>query len=371
MPKVSIVLPTYNGEKYLKESLDSILRQTFIDWELIIVNDCSTDGTQLIINEYARRDNRIKVIINESNLKLPQSLNKGFDSATGEYLTWTSDDNYYLDNAIHEMVYFLKKNKKYAMVCARMEIIDEIGKSIGSSIQYEKEEMLYNNRVGACFMYRRKIKDLIGNYNSDFFLVEDYEYWLRILFNREEIGWIDQILYRYRYHGKSLSFTKKKEICMQLTKLRKKYAYNICKYLKYNIKLLGAIYSEMFMLGEMDDNLKNRIITYIPEFSIIEEYDSERYIGVYGAGVYGRKILEKKEKQILYFIDSDNSKIGKYIRNKQIKSFKQYVDEKKNEQLMIAVSTEKIGELVYELYHRGVRHCCLYSFLYKEINGYQ
>ena len=104
MPKVSIVLPTYNGEEYIRQSIDSIRNQTFEDWELIIVNDYSTDGTSLIIREYEKKDSRIIVIENSENKKLPASLNIGFRSATGKYFTWTSDDNRYLPNALQCMV---------------------------------------------------------------------------------------------------------------------------------------------------------------------------------------------------------------------------------------------------------------------------
>ena len=103
MPKVSIVLPTYNGEKYIKESIESILSQTLTDWELIIVNDCSKDTTASIISEYASEDDRIKIITNEQNQKLPESLNIGFRQACGEYLTWTSDDNMYKPQALKTM----------------------------------------------------------------------------------------------------------------------------------------------------------------------------------------------------------------------------------------------------------------------------
>ena len=94
---ISIILPTYNGEKYLSQAIESILSQTEQDWELILVNDCSTDRTGDICQAYTLKDPRIRVIHNEGNRKLPGSLNRGFREAHGDYLTWTSDDNL-LDN---------------------------------------------------------------------------------------------------------------------------------------------------------------------------------------------------------------------------------------------------------------------------------
>lgn len=110
---VSIVLPTYNGEKFIRESIESVINQTYKNWELIIVNDCSTDGTLQIIEEYAQKDNRIKYITNEVNSRTAQSLNNGFKLAKGEYYTWTSDDNMYKPNAVEKMVKFLDLNQRY------------------------------------------------------------------------------------------------------------------------------------------------------------------------------------------------------------------------------------------------------------------
>src|SRR5437899_2495400 len=110
-PVISIVLPTYNGSKYIRASIESCLAQTFRDFELIIVNDCSTDDTAKIIGEYVEKDPRIKIIHNQFNKKLPLSLNTGFDIAAGIYHTWTSDDNYYAPNALENLYGLLEKDK--------------------------------------------------------------------------------------------------------------------------------------------------------------------------------------------------------------------------------------------------------------------
>ena len=91
--KVSIVLPVYNGETYLSLAVESILRQTYGNWELIIVDDCSADNSYGIAKSYAKKDPRITVYKNRENKKLPRSLNAGFCMATGDLFTWTSDDN--------------------------------------------------------------------------------------------------------------------------------------------------------------------------------------------------------------------------------------------------------------------------------------
>ncbi|MDO5124604.1 MAG: glycosyltransferase family 2 protein [Eubacteriales bacterium] len=207
---VSIVLPVYNGEEFLRESLDSIIDQTYKNWELLILDDCSTDNTPVIANEYATKDDRIKYIRNEKNLKLPGNLNKGFSLAKGEYLTWTSDDNKYRPIAIEKMLGELKRNSS-DLVYASYQVIDESGNNIKviSADKKGQEHILGSNVVGACFMYTRRAYEYTGDYNVDLFLVEDFDYWQRMMSKYEPVV-IDEVLYDYRWHGASLTSTKNK-----------------------------------------------------------------------------------------------------------------------------------------------------------------
>ena len=92
-PLITIVLPVYNGSRYLSTALDAILSQTYKNFELIVVDDCSTDTTPKILTDYSFQDSRIRTIRNETNLKLPTSLNVGHQAGRGSFFTWTSDDN--------------------------------------------------------------------------------------------------------------------------------------------------------------------------------------------------------------------------------------------------------------------------------------
>ncbi len=201
-PKISVVLPTYNGSKYLAESIQSILNQTMTDWELIIVDDCSTDETPRIVGEF--RDNRIHYVRNGVNCKLPRSLNRGFSLASGEYLTWTSDDNWYAPNALERMADALDAYPELGLVCANRVLLDENDEVIMSQVLRPAVEMPERNCVQACFMYRRSVPNRIGAYNPDALLVEDYEYWVRV-HNRFRIGTIHEDLYFYRMRKGSLS----------------------------------------------------------------------------------------------------------------------------------------------------------------------
>ena len=201
-PFVSIVLPTYNGEKYLKESIDSCLRQSFTDWELIIVDDGSTDGTDRVIRSY--RDLRILSIRHSVNRRLPAALNTGFRTSRGKFLTWTSCDNRYAPHALETLVDFLQRNHATDMVYADCNMIDELGGEIRHYRAGPTQCLAEWNVVGACFLYRREIYNVVGNYDEECFLAEDYEYWLRAN-KRFRLTHLPLTLYDYRLHPNSLT----------------------------------------------------------------------------------------------------------------------------------------------------------------------
>lgn len=201
IPKVSIVLPTYNGSKYIRASIDSCLNQTYGNTELIVVDDGSTDDTPEIIRSYD--DKRIRLIRHEKNKNLPNALNTGFADATGDYLTWTSDDNYYAYDAIEKMVKFLVNNK-IDFVYTDIYYFNEYDRNMEIFKKTGLLELDKYNGVGPCFLYSRKIQELIGIYDPDTKLAEDFDYWIRVS-KFFTICHIPEPLYYYRLHNTSLT----------------------------------------------------------------------------------------------------------------------------------------------------------------------
>ncbi len=219
---VSIVLPVYNGEKYIAKSIESVLNQTYSNIELIIVNDCSTDSTLEIVNQYKTKDSRIRIINNVKNQRLPKSLNIGFSEAVGEYFSWTSDDNMYKENAIEKMVSYIEEHN-VDFVNANYSDIDENDAFLREQkTNANRNALMLGNRIGACFLYTKHIANIVGEYDATLFLAEDYDYWIRIG-RYGKMGHIDDNLYLYRTHSQSLTQTKQKEIGLQTAKTVEKH----------------------------------------------------------------------------------------------------------------------------------------------------
>ena len=203
-PVLSIVLPTFNGSKYISTSIESCLNQTFKDFELIIVNDCSTDNTADIIQSYADRDARVKIIHNAFNKKLPLSLNEGFNAASGRYHTWTSDDNYYAPNALETLLDVMKKDETLGFVYTDYTIINDNNEVTGKRTFGDINVKLFQG-CSACFLYKQEIYKANNGYNPAAFLVEDYDFFLRA-FIQFSVLYINRYdLYYYREHGMSLT----------------------------------------------------------------------------------------------------------------------------------------------------------------------
>jgi glycosyltransferase involved in cell wall biosynthesis len=209
-PLISIILPVYNGERYLSLSIQSCLNQTYQNIELIIVNDASTDNSIQIAEEFAKIDNRVHIISSKRNQKLPTSLNIGHKHAKGDFITWTSDDNIYQRDAISVLLKTIIF-QKVDVVYADYLLIDEVGTLIGKTTLKPIEFSLFYNVIGACFLYRKEVYLRNEGFIERLFLLEDYDFWLRALKHSHFYKIDNPGYYYYRYHSESLTERIKKE----------------------------------------------------------------------------------------------------------------------------------------------------------------
>lgn len=363
-PEISIVMPVYNGETYLREAVESILAQTFTDWELIFVDDCSVDSSPAIMKEYKLKDERIRVIRNETNQKLPRSLNIGFAQARGKYYTWTSDDNRYKPCALEEMRNFFETHGESSFVYADMDFINESGKVTGHLSRSENE--IYScNPVGACFLYRSDAARRVGGYDADMFLVEDYDYWLRFARNYG-IDHLAKYLYEYRQHGKSLTQKREREIARQLERLR----YRELDFLLANADSCEKehLFWDMWRQdGSVKEYLKERFFGKkgLPRsLRWIErkrKMDENKKIILFGAGAFGKKALDYfGADRVACYLDNNAAMAGSVVNGKKVISFAQFLKIRDEYQTVISVDARKVPALAAQLEENGVTEYVTY-----------
>lgn len=214
---VSIVLPTHNRASLLPKAIRSCLEQSYKDIEIIVVDDGSADNTEEIVKEFTQSDSRVQYYKKE-NGGLPNALNFGFRLSKGDLLTWTSDDNLYRENAIETMAEYLVSHTDVDLVNANMTIMEKnkmLHEVDTSSIKNIREY----NPMGACFLYRRNVYEKNGDYDENFILAEDYDYWIRA-WKYFKIGHINHSLYIYGLSTDTLTNKKKLEVYIMTTLLK-------------------------------------------------------------------------------------------------------------------------------------------------------
>lgn len=223
MPKISVIMPVYNGEKYLNEAIDSILNQTFSDFEFIIINDCSTDNTENIIKSYD--DKRIRYIKNEKNLGVAETLNKGLDMAQGEFIARMDADDISLPERFEKQLSFLQLNPECG-VCGSNILIFEDNINIRELVYSETHDkimvdMIFNSAFAhPAVMMRKDVLDNAGlRYNFDFEKAEDYRLWYDILSVSNGYN-IQECFLRYRHHKSQVTKTHKTEQNIAVNKMR-------------------------------------------------------------------------------------------------------------------------------------------------------
>jgi len=212
-PRVSVIMPTYNGEKFLCPAIGSILAQTFTDFELIVVDDGSTDGTVKILGEF--NDRRIVVIRNEQNLGIARATNRALAAARGEYIALQDHDDISLPDRFKTQVEFLDSHSEIAVVGSAAVLIDDDGNAYGRfPLPCEEIDIKWRLLFAGdpfhytSLMFRKVAIDEIGGYGEDpqFQFSEAYDPFSRIAMRHRVIN-LPQALVHWRRHGDATSIT--------------------------------------------------------------------------------------------------------------------------------------------------------------------
>ena len=232
--KVSIVLPTYNQIDMLDKMVQSIFNQTFHDWELIIVNDGSTDGTSAYLDNLISTTSYRVIIIHQENKKLAAALNEGFKNATGKYYTWVSSDCVCAPYMLEALVQALDKYPESGLVHSDFFIIDTNDKIVTriSNSNYGYRSLIIKNDGNAAFMYPATVAKKIGNYDETINGAEDWNYWIRIA-DKYPFVYVPESLYYYRIHEGSMQQMIKEEINESIKRMYDKLFDSINNQLRF------------------------------------------------------------------------------------------------------------------------------------------
>lgn len=236
MVKVSVLIAAYNEEGYLAEAVDSVLNQSFKDYEIIVIDDASTDGTRRIAKKYAEKYDNVRVLTNEKNRYRGGALNRGLEVAKGELIVFLDGDDIYTKNKLREQVKYMNENKDIDLVYSDMERFYPDGRKeaiksfeivrdlrdvlkdaqkrddFGSVKPYEfllegREKQLI---PGAGVMIRKEIFDVV-KYDEDLVVAEDYDLWFQAIGAGFKFGYLPGLFYLYRMHDGQITKSVEKK----------------------------------------------------------------------------------------------------------------------------------------------------------------
>lgn len=224
MPKVSVVIPTYNHARYLSDALDSVLNQSYPNLEVLVIDDGSKDGTAERVKPYRSKINYIY----KENGGTSSALNLGLSLATGEYICWLSADDVFLEGKVSKQVGLMESDSNLGFSYTSFVVIDANGKkqyTVNSAYFSDRREMVIKLMEG-CFingssvMMRSSALKHIGNFDESLPQAHDYDLWFRFL-RHYSCGFLNEPLLAYRWHGENMS-QNPNEACAQIVRERAK-----------------------------------------------------------------------------------------------------------------------------------------------------
>lgn len=208
MPEITVLMPVYNAEKYLRKSIESILSQSYSDFEFLMIDDGSTDNSVEIINSYD--DNRIRLIRNEQNLGISKTLNKGIELASCDLIARMDADDISLDERLMKQYLYMNKNPAVSLISTNIEKITEDGKTI--HIFEANSNFIYFNLTFHCYgiyhptvMYRKQAVQDVGKYPLTH--SEDFKLWSKLI-RKYSFYNIPEVLVKYRVSEQSISHSR-------------------------------------------------------------------------------------------------------------------------------------------------------------------
>lgn len=281
---ISIGIPIYNAEKYLSDAIKSVIAQTYPYWELILVDDGSTDNSLQIAQDFATKDNRIRVISDGLNNKLPARLNQIIREAKYDYIARMDADDLIHTERLEKQIQFLINNPQFDLVSTSLLSIKNNNDVIGARVYLpktvtKKDALIGNSGILHASILAKKNWYKRNVYNEKNALAEDYELWLNAAIKDDlKVGFLPEYLYYYREEGNA---TKEKMLKGYATQIQiiQKYSKGIltneqlfCLILKFRLKIIIILFADKFNLMQLV--LRNRSSIKLDKI-FIEEYKKQ------------------------------------------------------------------------------------------------
>ena len=332
MPKVSVILTSYNHSKYIGKAIASVLAQDFTDFELLIIDDCSTDNSREIISEF--NDKRIRAIPNERNLGMVRSVNKGIELAQGEYIAhFNSDDLFYDKSKLTKQVKFLDNNSQHGAVFTRAQLIDDNDqkfKNVNHSyhLKFDQQQnqsrhawlgwFFYNSNC-LCYpstMVRKAVYDEIGLFNPAYSIMQDLDMWIRIC-KKFEIFIIEEKLTAFRV-GESSTSCRDDNRFISVFEFKKL----LSNYLEFSsLEEFKKVFPELkkceklehapFALAKRCFDLGQRYRSFAVDFLFNSIDDQENLDKIQEAGIDYKELIKARNQLIVP--NYDGKKVGKKV----------------------------------------------------------
>ncbi len=249
MPEISVIMSVYNGEMYLAEAVESVINQTFENFELIIINDCSGDSTGDILAEFSAKDSRIKVHTNEVNLRLPASLNKAISLCRGKYIARMDADDICLPDRLAKQYKFMEENPDVALSsCRFMTMKNGVYASGGAGGRCDNDALramllVANPILHPGVIAKAEVMKQMG-YDQTHTCTEDLELWTRIAMAGFKMQLLPECLMLYRLHDKQITSTTLERQHTEVLKIQDKYYRTLLTEMNDSMKefYIGGIY---------------------------------------------------------------------------------------------------------------------------------
>jgi glycosyltransferase involved in cell wall biosynthesis len=233
LPLVSVLMTVFNAEKYLANSIESICHQTFRDWEFLIVDDASTDDSVKIAEEYALKDQRIRVIQNDLNKGQTACLNQGLNEARGKWIARQDADDLSLPTRLEQQIKCVAHYPTLALVGSCGFMIDSLDHLVGLLDVPLRQEVIYwsapiaNPFLHTSVLFQRDIVRFLGGYDTTYHIAQDYDLWGRLLAGGYETKNLSERLICYRHLSHSLSQNNQQQTFQEISIISERLAKEI------------------------------------------------------------------------------------------------------------------------------------------------